>query len=139
MHKLYKNIKAYRVKKGLTQEELALKMGYSGKSAIAKVEQGLVDLPVSKVSRFAEVLDTDVRTLMGWDGKTEVETFNLNDYEKRLLAYCKYLNPTGQSKVVAQAAELSTDPSFQSVDRQKEYIKKLEELGLIEKVKKGGE
>lgn len=52
---------------GLTQEELAFRMGYKTKSAINKIELGINDVSQSKVVRFAEVLHTSVAYLMGWE------------------------------------------------------------------------
>ena len=63
---LYKNIKERRIQLGLTQSELANKLGYADKSAIAKIEKGLVDLPQSKIKAFADVLETTPAELMGW-------------------------------------------------------------------------
>ena len=52
---------------GLTQEELAFRMGYKTKSAINKIELGINDVSQSKVVKFAEALHTSVVYLMGWD------------------------------------------------------------------------
>ena len=52
---------------GLTQEELAFRMGYKTKSAINKIELGINDVSQSKVVKFAEALNTSVAYLMGWD------------------------------------------------------------------------
>ena len=51
----------------LTQEELACKMGYKSKAAISKIETGVNDITQSTIAKFAEVLDTSVPYLMGWD------------------------------------------------------------------------
>lgn len=51
-------IKGLRESKKLSQSELAEKVGYKDKTAIAKVEAGKVDLPQSKISAFAKALDT---------------------------------------------------------------------------------
>jgi len=64
---LYKNIKIKRKELNMTQTELALKMGYSDKSMIAKIEAGKIDLPQSKIEAFAKVLDTLPGALMGWE------------------------------------------------------------------------
>lgn len=56
MSKLHELIKEKRKAMGLSQEELAKKVGYSGKSMIARIEHGDVDLPSSKVALFAKVL-----------------------------------------------------------------------------------
>ena len=64
---LYINIKEKRKKLGLTQSELAKKLGYADKSMIAKIEQGKVDLPQSKIIAFAKALNTTPSELMGYD------------------------------------------------------------------------
>lgn len=68
MLQLYNNIKSRRTYLGMTQSELAQKMGYADKSMIAKIEKGLVDLPQSKILAFAEALDIPAGELMGLDG-----------------------------------------------------------------------
>lgn len=66
-----KNIKAARVAAGLTQEELADRVGYKTKSAINKIELGVRDLPQKKIAVFAEALGTTPGHLMGWDAEPE--------------------------------------------------------------------
>ena len=62
-----KRIKEKRESLGMTQEELAQRLGYKNKSSIAKIETGTNDIVQSKVVEFADVLDTTVAYLMGWD------------------------------------------------------------------------
>ena len=71
MLELYKNIKRRRQQLKMTQTDLALKMGYADKSMIAKIENGNVDLPQSKILAFANALETTPGELMGWDYETE--------------------------------------------------------------------
>lgn len=66
MSTLGDNILFMRKKLGLTQEELAQRMGYKSKSSINKIEMGLNDIPRSKVVKFAEVLGTTPARLMGY-------------------------------------------------------------------------
>ena len=61
------NIRKRRIELGMTQEELALKMGYKSKSTINKIELGKNDIPQSKIVQFAEVLHTTPKALMGWE------------------------------------------------------------------------
>ena len=61
------NIARARKEAGLTQEELATKVGYKGKSSINKIELGLRDLPQKKIAAFADALGTTPGHLMGWD------------------------------------------------------------------------
>ena len=63
--KTHENIKFLREKQGLSQEELALKVGYRDRSSIAKIEAGLVDLTQSKIAAFASALYVTPAQLMG--------------------------------------------------------------------------
>ena len=42
MEKVYENIKKLRIERGLSQEELARRTGYTDRSSIAKIENGSV-------------------------------------------------------------------------------------------------
>jgi len=63
--KLYENIKNRRKELGLTQTELAHRLGYSDRSAVAHIEKGDIDLPQSKIVAFAEALSTTPGDLLG--------------------------------------------------------------------------
>ena len=78
MLELYKNIRKYRKQMGLTQEELAKRIGYTDRSSIAKIEKGSVDLPQSKISQIAKVFGISSKDLMGNDG-IDVEPFSFNE------------------------------------------------------------
>lgn len=60
-----KHIRYLRVKKGLSQQVLAELVGYTSRSSIAKIESGEIDLPFSKISQFANVLNSTVPELTG--------------------------------------------------------------------------
>lgn len=59
-------IKQLREKYGMTQDELAQKLGYSSRSSINKIEIGRSDLPQSKIPIAAKILNTDPAYLLGW-------------------------------------------------------------------------
>lgn len=61
-----KTIAETRKQLGMTQEELAHRVGYKTKSAINKIELGIRDLPQKKIAAFAEALGTTPGRLMGW-------------------------------------------------------------------------
>lgn len=67
MLELYKNIRDLRIRLGLSQEDLAKKVGYKDRTSIAKIESGKVDIPQSKIIEFANALDTTPSRLMGWE------------------------------------------------------------------------
>ena len=78
MLELYKNIRKYRKQMGLTQEELAKRIGYTDRSSIAKIEKGSVDLPQSKITQIAKVFGISSKDLMGNDG-IDVEPFSFSE------------------------------------------------------------
>ena len=62
---MYDRIKARRQDLGMTQAELAEKIGYKSKTTITRIERGEIDLPQSKIVSFARALDTTVNYLLG--------------------------------------------------------------------------
>ncbi|RGE09917.1 helix-turn-helix transcriptional regulator [Desulfotomaculum sp. OF05-3] len=66
MPEIGKRIRIRREELGITQEELASKLGYKSKTTIAKIENGTNDIVQSKVIEFAQALDTTPAYLMGW-------------------------------------------------------------------------
>lgn len=63
--KIYK----LRTEKGMTQDELAIAVGYKSRSTIAKIESGERDPYQSMVVALANALDTTPAYLMGWEDK----------------------------------------------------------------------
>lgn len=86
MLELYKNIKKRRQELGMTQSELAEKLGYSDKSMIAKIETGKVDLAQSKIIAFADALRMSPSDLMGWkdDDSSDSEGYYTNPETAKL-------------------------------------------------------
>ena len=67
-------IKARRIELGMTQAELAKKLGYKTKSSITKIEQGVSDITQTQVRQFADALDCSVSYLMGWSSAGSTRT-----------------------------------------------------------------
>lgn len=67
-------IKQRRIELGMTQEELAHKMGYASKTTINKIENGINDVTQSKIIAFSKALETSVAYLMGWDDNLNKDT-----------------------------------------------------------------
>lgn len=73
-------VKEARIRKGLTQEELAKLLGYKSKSSVAHIENGR-DIPRTVVVKLAEILNTTPAYLMGWEDDPtdyEIEEENIN-------------------------------------------------------------
>lgn len=81
-----KRIKAKRIELGMTQEDLANKLGYKSKTTIAKIENGTNDITQSRVVDFANVLNTTPAYLMGWNNKTNAN-FDKNIWIETYLLY----------------------------------------------------
>lgn len=64
-------IKQRRESLGMTQEELALKLGYKSRSTIAKIEKETRDVSQSKLFGFASVLRTSPEYLLGYASAEE--------------------------------------------------------------------
>lgn len=71
MSNLGQRIADLRKRLGMTQEELAHRIGYKSKSAINKIELGGRDLPQKKISDIARALGVTPAYLMGWEEKPE--------------------------------------------------------------------
>ena len=65
MSELSTRIRQRREALGISQEELAQRMGYRSKSSITKLEKGVNDIPRAKVDELAQALETTPAYLMG--------------------------------------------------------------------------
>lgn len=76
-------IKERRESLGMSQDELAEKMGYKSRSTIAKIEKGVNDVTQTNIVKFAEVLKTTPAYLMGWE-KIEKKDDTITDVVLRM-------------------------------------------------------
>ena len=79
--KLGQQIRWHREQLGMSQEELAKKLGYKSKSSINKVETGNQGLTQSKIMQFAEALQTTLGALLSWD--SEAPNIEYTDEQQR--------------------------------------------------------
>lgn len=98
MRHIGKKIRQLREEKGMTQEELAHKVGYKSRVSINKIELQR-DIPIKKISAIAKALDVTPSALMEWpdvriehkDLDSDYMTFEVThlskDHRKRLEAY----------------------------------------------------
>ena len=95
-----KRIREKREAIGITQEELATKLGYKNKSTIAKIENGTNDIVQSKVVEFANALNTSASYLMGWEDKTRnVQQTQISQLDKDLLHKYHHIDDKGRHTV----------------------------------------
>lgn len=65
-------IKQRRIELGLSQEDLAKKVGYKSRSSINKIEISR-DLPLTKVQKVALALECSPTYLLGWEDENILE------------------------------------------------------------------
>lgn len=61
---IYERIKNLRLTLGMSQEELAKRVGYEGRSAISKVENGERDISQSMIEKYAKALNVSPAYLL---------------------------------------------------------------------------
>lgn len=72
---LSERIKLRREELGLSQEALALALGYKHRSSITEIEKGRNEMPLKKVEAFAKVLKVTPEWLMGIEDKISNNDF----------------------------------------------------------------
>ena len=81
-------IKQRRIELGLTQSDLAKKMGYHGKSAVCAAETRDDHITTTKIKKFAEALNVTPRYLMGWEDINGVPISQPHvDYQAKISDY----------------------------------------------------
>lgn len=60
-------IAARRIELGMSQDELARRLGYKSRSTVQKIEAGINDITQSKIAKFADALETTPAYIMGWN------------------------------------------------------------------------
>ena len=78
-------IKQRRIELGLTQEELARRLGYKDKSAINKIELNKNDINQDKLVRFAKALECDPNDLLEKPSHQVYATKAVMEYAERLM------------------------------------------------------
>ena len=117
--KIGDKIKMRRMELGWSQRDLATKMGYNHHSTVARIEQGKVDVPQSRIVKFSEVLGVTIEYLMNWESvqkKNDVLTdiiLKLREDEE-LLSMVETLSKLGFEK---RAAVKSVLNAFAEVDK----------------------
>lgn len=64
-------IKTRRNEMGLSLREAAARLGYNDHTTLSRIEAGKVDLPQSRIVKFAEVLGVTPGYIMGWEQEPE--------------------------------------------------------------------
>lgn len=116
-------IKSRREELGMSQEDLAHRIGYKSKSSINKIELDIQQLRQSKIKQIADALETTTDYIMGWSEKKNDEPKEKHDvtdliknqygsdvYELVQL-YLK-LNEVGKKKIMEELRDTAALPKY---------------------------
>ena len=94
-----KRIQERREQLGMSQTQLAIKMGYSNRSAVSRAETSGDDIGTNRLKKFAEALNCSPAYLMGWE---EIDKQKLElEHIGRISAYIdKFEMLTDKNKIV---------------------------------------
>lgn len=105
LDKTHERIKELRIKRGMSQEELAEAVGYkSGRAMISQIEAGKINLPLDKLKAIANALGVTSAFLAGYED-------NIQD-EELLLAFFRTLNEEGKRTAIEYMRMLSNNTIY---------------------------
>lgn len=99
-------IRALRIERGLSQNELALACGYKSRASINKIELGSVDLPLNKIQLIAGALDVSPAALIVDENNSSYPAGLISD-EARLLSVYRSLTQEGKEKAQAYLSDIA--------------------------------
>lgn len=108
---LNQRIRNRRIEIGLSQDELAKRLGYKSRSTINKIELGINDIPQSKVVAFAQALDTTSAYLLGIED-SDIHSFCTDLLISATIAEMKKLNKRGKFRLLETAKEFVCNPLY---------------------------
>lgn len=102
---IYERIKALRLAKNMSQLELAHKVGYEGRSAISKVENGERDISQSMIVKYAEALEVSTYFLLYGEEEPATETgdglnVKLSDNDKTIIELLMSLSDSKKAEAI---------------------------------------
>lgn len=89
---LDQNLKRFRKTHGMTQKELADKLGLT-KETIYRYESGIQDPPLSNLIRIARLFRTSLDSLAGLDDREYIDISHLTDKQKQALRVLLSVHP----------------------------------------------
>jgi transcriptional regulator with XRE-family HTH domain len=121
MNKVYANIKAIRLKKGLTQEDVAEQLGLAP-SNYGRVERGLTEITIDRLEKLSEIFEMSVNAILKYDQDNPI------DY-KEDVDYYYNLTQKQQAKIekLKEQLEESQEDGEDAWDRKNDEILKLKE------------
>jgi len=109
-------IRQLREEKGMTQEELALKVGYKSRVSINKIELQR-DIPIKKLEPIATALGVTPAFLMGWDEEINLE-MKLDNPEQK----AKFLKKYEKYQTIVDNLDKMSDEDVKAVELYMDFV-----------------
>lgn len=105
-------IRMRRLELNMSQDELALRVGYTSRSSINKIEIEGRGIPTQKIKDFASALSVSPEYIMGWCDKPieQNPTNQLSENEKTMLELFNCLTEEGQNLLIQTARMIQPQP-----------------------------
>ncbi len=119
------NLRYLRRKNGLSQDELANKLGYKSFTTIQKWESGVSEPSVSTLKIIADIFSVSMDQMINDDLSAFSQpssTSSLPEQEAMLLLAFRKLNSDGKSKVIEYTKDLSKIEKYQDSSPVKESL-----------------
>ena len=118
---IYERIRYLRKEMGMTQDELAQKLGYKDRTTITRIESGQTDISQKKIIAIADALMTTPAYLMGWSDDpvlTFSETLNVD--EEFIISSFRKLDSAGKTYIMTTMTMINKYYEDQAKDTEAE-------------------
>lgn len=99
---IYDRIKERRIELGMSQAELAQRVGYHGKSVISKVENGERDISQTMIVKYAEALGVTATYLLIGENAEQSTPQKINNRVNEFISLFTQLTDEQQKMLIAQ-------------------------------------
>ena len=124
-------IRQRREELGLSQQELAARLGYRSKVSISNVENDRDDMTTTRVQKYAKALETTSAYLMGWEETADFIVDDIAIVEKKeerpirhLIMYADYFNRLS----IKNLLDVAKDCSDKQIDLATEMLKSMKKI-----------
>lgn len=104
-------IKQIREELGISQEELAIKIGLKGKSSVCKIEKAGDNISTRSIKKYANALNVPPSKLMGWDFEPEkkyIESGSALFNDEEIKEYYEELEKSSMESIEFEQQRLGT-------------------------------
>lgn len=101
------NIRYLRIKKGLSQDDIAEYLGYKSFTTIQKWESGVSEPPIKKFKELSNLLHADMNDMLNKDLTNESPTMSSTKHNDTIMQHYSRLNDLGKQEATKRVEELT--------------------------------